>query len=133
MKGLLRSFFINLASLWIVGQVIPGVSFGEGYRGLLLAALVLGLVNLFVKPLINILLLPLNILTLGTFRWLVNVASLYLVTIFVPQFKISGFFYPGFLYQGFVIPSLTIGSFWALVLTSFVLSLLLAFFYWLVK
>lgn len=133
MRGLLRSFLLNLASLWIVGQLIPGVSFGEGYRGLLLAALVLGLVNLFVKPLINILLLPLNILTLGTFRWLVNVASLYLVTIFVPQFKISGFFYPGFLYQGFVIPALTIGSFWALVLTSFILSLLLAFFYWLVR
>lgn len=133
MKSLLRSFLINLASLWVIGQIIPGISFGDGYQGLLLTSLVLGLVNLFVKPLINILILPLNILTLGAFRWLVNVASLYLVTVFVPQFKISGFFYPGYAYQGFVIPSLNVSFFWALVLTSFVLSLLLAFFYWLVR
>lgn len=133
MKSLLRSFVINTATLYLVTQILPGVSYIDGYQTLLFAALALTAVNLFVKPLINLLLLPINLLTLGTFRWLVNVAALYLVTLLVPQFQITGFVFPGFSYQGLIIPSIKLTVFWVFVLASFLISLIGSFFYWLVK
>jgi putative membrane protein len=133
MKRHLRSFAINLASLWLVSQVLPGMSYGANYQTLLIAAFVLTIVNLIVKPLVNLLLLPINLLTLGAFRWLVNVASLYLVTILVPQFQITSFKFSGFVYQGFVIPPLELSVILVFILASFFISLTTSFLFWLVK
>ncbi len=133
MKSLLRSFLINAASLWIVGQLLSCFSFAKGYETLLLTAVVLGLVNLFIRPLINILLLPINLLTLGTMRWIVNVASLYLVTLLVPDFKIIGFSFSGIFYSGFTIPAFSTSGIPALILTSFILSFISSFLFWLAK
>lgn len=133
MKSLARSFLINAASLWIVGQLISCFHFAKGYETLLVTAAVLGLVNLFIRPLINILLLPINLLTLGTLRWLVNVATLYLATLLVSDFKIIGFSFPGFVYNGFSIPAFSTTGIPALILTSFILSLISSFLFWLVR
>lgn len=133
MKKYLRLFLFNLVSLWLIASLLPGVSFSGGYQTLALAAVVLTLVNLLLKPLVNILLLPINLLTLGMFRWLINVITLYLVTIFVPQFKITSFFCPGFNYQGFIIPSMYLSTFWVFVLSSFMISLATTFLLWLSK
>jgi putative membrane protein len=133
MKSLLRAFVINVATLYLVTQVLSGVRYLDGYQTLLLAAFALTIVNLLVKPLINLLLLPINLLTLGAFRWLINVLALYLVTLLVPQFQISGFLFPGFSYQGLIIPAIGLNVFWVFVLASFLISLIGSFFYWLVK
>lgn len=133
MKTLLRSFLVNAASLWLASLVISGLSFGKGYETLALAAAVLGAVNLFVRPFLNILLLPINVLTLGAFRWVVNVATLFLVTYLVPEFKITGFYFPGFSYQGIVLPATEVGLVWTFILTSFLLSLVSSFLFWLTK
>jgi len=133
MKSLLRSFFINGLSLWLVSQIVSGVTFARGYETLLMAAAVLGIFNLLVRPLINILLLPINILTLGTLRWLVNVFTLYFVTLLVPDFEITGFHFAGSSFQGIVIPSLSLGTIWAFVAVSFLISIISGLIFWLVK
>lgn len=128
-----RFFVFNLAALWLVTQFLEGASFVGGYQTLVLATIALTLVNLLVKPLIKLLLLPINLITLGAFRWLVNVIALYLVTLLVPQFKISAFVFPGFFYQGFSVPSIHLGTFWVYVLASLFLSLTTSFLFWLTK
>lgn len=133
MKTLLRSFLINAVSLWIVSQLFTGITFAKNYETLVVTAAVLGLVHLLVKPILNILLLPLNLLTLGMFRWLVNVASLYLVTMLVSGFSIYAFNFAGFSYSGFFLPAFAVSGLMALVLTSFVLSLISSFLYWVCK
>ena len=133
MKTLLRHFLINIVALWIVAQLFSGMTFARNYETLAVTAAVLGLVHLLVKPILNIFLLPLNLLTLGMFRWLVNVASLYLVTLLVSGFSVYAFNFSGFSYSGFYLPAFAVTGFMALVLTSFVLSLISSFFYWLAK
>ena len=133
MKTLLRHFLINAVALWVVAQLFSGMTFAKNYETLAVTAAVLGLVHLLVKPILNILLLPLNLLTLGMFRWIVNVASLYLVTILVSGFSVYAFNFSGFSYSGFYLPAFAVSGFMALVLTSFVLSLISSFFYWLCK
>ena len=131
MKSLIRSFIFNLFALHLAADLIPGVSYNGGLKTLGLAAITLGLFNLLIKPIINLFLLPINLLTLGMFRWVVNVIILYLLTITISNFKISGFEFPGFSYQNFSITSLLINSLWDTILTSFFLSFVLGFLYWL--
>ncbi|MCJ7804368.1 phage holin family protein [Patescibacteria group bacterium] len=132
-KKYLRLFLISFLALWLISRFIPGVQFIGGYQTMALTALVLTLVGFLIKPLIGLLLLPINLLTLGAFRWLINVVALWLVTLIVPQFKISGFVFEGFVYQGFTIPQMSLNIFWAYVLVSLTLSLITTFVLWLTK
>ena len=133
MKSILKSLLINIISFWIVVQWVNGFSFGKGNETLFLSALVLGLINLFIKPLINILMLPINLITLGTFRWVVNVAALFLVTLIIPDLKIIGFNFTGLNLGSIYLPAYSTGGFLAIVLNSLLLSLISSFFYWLIK
>jgi uncharacterized membrane protein YvlD (DUF360 family) len=132
-KKYLRLFLINFLALWLISQFISGVQFIGGYQTIALTSLVLTLVASLVKPLIGLLLLPINLLTLGAFRWLINVVTLWVVTLIVPQFKISAFVFEGFVYKGFAIPQISLNIFWAYVLVSLTLSLITTFILWLTK
>jgi len=133
MKKYLRIYLFNLVALWLVANILRGVNFRGGHSTLALATLVLSLVDLIVKPLINLLLLPINLLTLGMFRWLANVIALYLVTVIIPEFEISGFNFPGLSYHGFIIPQMYLTTFWVFIIASFVISLTTSFLLWLSK
>ena len=133
MKKYLRLYIYNLIALWLADSLLEGIRFKEGYRTLAATALGLTLVNLLIKPLLSLLLLPFNIITLGAFRWLVNVVTLYMVTLLIPQFEISGFNFPGVSFHGFIILPVYISQFWTLVITSFLISLAVSFLMWVNK
>lgn len=133
MKSLVRSFLFNFFALWLISQIASGMFFSKSYETMAFTAAALGLFNLFIRPLINILLLPINILTLGTLRWLVNVVTLYLVTLAVPGFKILGFHFAGLTYQGIIFPPLDFGIIGGFIAFAMVLSFVTGFLFWLIK
>jgi len=133
LKKYLRLFLINFLALWLLGRFMLGIEFLNGYQTIALTSLVLTVLSTLVKPLIKILLIPVNLLTLGAFRWLVNVITLWLVTLIVPQFKIGSFVFQGLDWNGFIIPSFFITKFWVFVLASFFISLVTSFVLWLTK
>ena len=133
MKKYLLLFLINFFSLWLTANWLPGVNYSDGYKTLALAALTLTAANLILRPLVKILLLPINLLTLGAFRWLIGVATLYFVTLAVPQFTVTSFLMPGFDYQGFIMPEVYLGTFWAFVTASFTISLTATCLLWVIK
>jgi len=94
---------------------------------------ILSIFNLLIKPLLNLLLLPVNLLTLGAFRWVVNVVTLFLVTLFVPGFRITNFSFVGLSFSGFVIPAFNLSFFWSLILVSFLIEILFGFINWIFK
>ncbi len=81
MRHFLMRWALNTIALWVVSQLYPGVSFraGAGLSDFLLAGLVLGLANALVRPVLLLITLPLNLLTLGLFTFVVNAIILYLV------------------------------------------------------
>jgi len=133
MKKYLRLYLYNFISLWLAANVLAGINLGEKYKTLALTALALTLINILIKPLINLLLLPLNLLTLGFFRWITGVIALHLVSIIIPEFEVSGFNFSGFSYQGFIIPPIYLPRFWVLVIASFIISFVISFLIWLNK
>lgn len=131
MKSLIRSAIINLAALYVAVALIPGFVNTGGSRTLFVAVVVLALMNVLIRPIISLLLLPINLLTVGAFRWLINVVVLGLLTLAVKDLKVTAFTLPGFDYQGFIIPSLEISRLISLVISSVVVSLTNAFLIWL--
>ena len=90
MVELLARLIINAALLLIVSRLVPGLSV-EGWGSAIIGAVVLGLVNFFVKPVMVILTLPLTIITLGLFLLVVNALMLWLVSGLVPGIHLRGF------------------------------------------
>lgn len=89
MKLLLRLVISTLAIL-VAANVVPGV-FVASTTTAIIVAIVLGVLNTFLKPVLQILALPITILTLGLFYFVVNVFIIYLATFLVDGFAISGF------------------------------------------
>jgi putative membrane protein len=92
--GFVARTLINAVALWAAAALVPGISV-RGWGSLLLAAIVFGLVNALVRPVVVLLSLPLTILTLGLFLLVVNAAMLGLTSWLLPGFRVEGF-WPAF-------------------------------------
>jgi putative membrane protein len=90
MVGFLLRAAIAALGLWVASEILDGLIF-ESPAKLIVAALMLGVVNAFVRPLAFILTLPLTVLTLGLFLLVLNAGMVALVAWIVPGFEISGF------------------------------------------
>jgi putative membrane protein len=91
MNGILVRTLITALGLGLATVILPGVSIGEPVT-LLVAALLLGLVNAFVRPLLVLLTLPLTLVTLGFFLLVINAAMFGLVAAMLDGFHVAGFF-----------------------------------------
>lgn len=90
MLGILLRTLIIALGIWFAAFLVPGVS-AESTGSLIWAAIALGLINAFVRPLLVLLTLPITILTLGSFLLLLNAAMLNLAGWFVDGFEVVGF------------------------------------------
>jgi putative membrane protein len=81
----------NAVALYVAAWLLPGVTYGNQWWTLLVAAAVFTLVNMWLRPVVRLLSLPLIILTLGLFLFVVNVLMLYVTDWLVPQFEIHSF------------------------------------------
>lgn len=90
MLGFFLTTLISALSLLIVDLTVPGVDIAS-FPAALLAAVSIGFVNAFVRPVLSILSLPVTILTLGAFSLIVNGVCFWLASLFVPGFAVHGF------------------------------------------
>jgi putative membrane protein len=90
--NLLISWIFSALAVLVAAYLLPGVAV-SGFVSALAVALVLGFLNAFIKPILIILTLPINILTLGLFTLVINAAIILLASGLVPGFKVDGFLY----------------------------------------
>ncbi len=103
MKGILIRILITMLGLALAAAIIPGVDV-RGTGSLILAALLLAVVNAIVRPIAFVLTLPLTIVTLGLFLFVLNAAMFGLVAMMLSNFHVAGFWSALF---GSVIVSIT--------------------------
>lgn len=87
--GFLIRMLISALGLWLAARWVPGIEIADP-RTLALAALLLGIVNAFVRPIAIFLTLPITVVTLGLFLWVVNAGMLGLVAWLLADFRIAG-------------------------------------------
>lgn len=133
MKRLIRHYTVDTFTLWVVSQTAQGMVFERGMYSLFIAGGALMAVSLLAKPVINLLLLPLNLVTFGLFRWVSFAVVLYIVTLIIKDFRIDFFSYSGLSSKWLDIPTLHFQGFLAYIGFAFILSLVASFIYWLIK
>ncbi len=95
MLGLITRWLLTALALIITARIVPGIHIDNTVT-LFIAALVLGLVNAIVRPILIFFTLPLTIVTLGLFILVINALLFMMAAYFVPGFSVDGFF-PAFL------------------------------------
>lgn len=90
MTKLVLKWALNSFALFFVMKLIPGIQI-DRFQNLLLATLVIGLLNVFLKPIIVLLTLPVTVMTLGLFTFVINGVIFYLAAQLVPGFHVTGF------------------------------------------
>jgi putative membrane protein len=103
MNGIILRTLIIMLGLFLASSLIPGVQI-SGTGNFILAAVLLGLVNAFVRPIAFLLTLPLTIVTLGLFMFVLNAAMFGLVAALLDNFVVAGFWSALF---GAIVVSLT--------------------------
>jgi putative membrane protein len=93
MEGFLIRAAVVGIGLWLASQIVSGVEF-RSTETLIAAALLLGIVNAFVRPIVVILTLPITLLTLGLFLLVINALMIELVAYFLKGFVVAGFSAP---------------------------------------
>jgi putative membrane protein len=90
MPTILVKWFINALALYITSYLVKGITV-SGTSALFLAAALLGIINAVIRPILIILTLPINILTLGLFTFFINGLMLWMVSFLIKGFIIQGF------------------------------------------
>ncbi len=90
MIGMLLRWLLTMLSVWVAAYFIDGITYTD-WQALAITALVLGVLNAFIKPVLQLLSLPIVVLTLGLFLVVINALILKLTAFLVPGFDIAGF------------------------------------------
>ena len=134
MRRIIKHYLVDTLALYFIYTTFKGVYFGSYPQTLLLAGVGLMISSLLVKPLINVLLIPVNLVTFGLFRWVSSAITLYIVTLVVPGFSILGFGFVGLSTKWIDIPAFAIPpGILAFIAVSFLLSIITSLIYWLIK
>jgi putative membrane protein len=111
--GLLKPIVITFISILLLALVIPSITYAS-WPTLIIASIVLTLLQKIVRPVLKILFLPINIITLGVFAWVINVIILWLAVLLVPGFHVDQV----------VLAGVHLGGFFSLLFVSFALGLI---------
>lgn len=122
MRTLIVKIIATMVSFYATACLIAGFKLDATWQSYLLAAVIFLLFNLLVTPILKLLLLPINLLTLGLFRWFTQVLVIYLFDLLYTGLTISRYFFPGFSSSLLSLPAGDISSFWVYCLSALVMS-----------
>ena len=88
--SILINWILSALAVFAAAYILPGVHI-QSFTTALIAALVLGVINAIFKPILLILTLPINLLTLGLFTFVINAALILFAANLVPGFRVDGF------------------------------------------
>ncbi len=89
---LITKLLLTALVLLIVTKYVPGITV-DGFYPAIVAAVILGLLNLFVKPILFILTLPITVITLGLFMLVINASLFWFASSFIDGFSVANFWY----------------------------------------
>lgn len=133
MKSFLRHIFVNFVTIYFLGLTYPGFSVNLSPKTLFTASIIWYLLNKIVKPIIKLLLLPINLITLNLFSWLVGLVTLFLLQVFADGIKIVSFQFTGVNFSGFIVPAFFVNLFFSYIITSVLLNSIHKSIFWLFK
>lgn len=130
MRDWLKQSLLTSIALYIVQAVYPGLVIGTQLSALLWAGLVFTLLNFLAKPIIKLILLPLNLLTLGLLSWLSQVIVLVIAVKILPEIQVLAVSIPAWSQSGFSLPEFQLNLTLSYIIASLSLSLIYKLLDW---
>ncbi len=90
MIKVIANWILDAVALYVVAYLVPGIHL-ESFGAALVAIIIIGLLNAIVKPILVLLTLPVTILTLGLFVFIINALMLFVAGSITPGFRVDGF------------------------------------------
>jgi putative membrane protein len=129
----IKYFLINSVTIYLISLAVTGMTFENGITTVALTGIALTVASLIIKPIINVLLLPINLITFGLFRWVGYAITFYVVSLVVPGFKIVNFVFSGYSSYWISLPPVTLNGIVAFIALSFIISITSSILDWLLK
>lgn len=128
MKGLIVKAVGTALAFYLTDRLVGGFTIESTLSAFAIASLIFIVFNAIIKPIIKLLLLPINLLTLGLFHWLINVIVLYLFDLLYDGVAIVAYRFEGYSSSLINLPPANINLFWTLVISSFAISIFYSFY-----
>jgi len=133
LKKILKFTLLFAFAIVVQNEFWRNFSFDHQIETIIKVSLILTIFELFLKPILKILLLPINILTLGLIRLVINTLGFYLATFLLIDFSIHDISLPSQLFYGITIPILSFSGFWAHLINTASTNILVSFFKFILK
>lgn len=133
MKKVLLQLLVIGVTLALVDFLIPGITLSNSLDGLVLVTLVFAAINTFVKPLLKILSLPIEVATLGVFTVVINTVLLLMVDYILVPLTIASFWFPGLTYGPVIIAPMRVPALLTAIIASLLISSISSALIWLTK
>ena len=91
-RKLILQIIVGILGIWLATELIDGVTFTGTIKALIIAGSILGFINFFVKPILNLITLPLRIITFGLFSLAINMGIIWLIEVLSPL-DITGIYF----------------------------------------
>ena len=118
MKHILRGTFINSLSLFLVSIAFSGLVIKGGFPTYILAGAILTVFSILFDPIVKLITLPFNIITLGLLSFLTTLVSLFVLSLFFQNIKITDFVFRGFSFAGIEIREILFSGFLSFIAIS---------------
>jgi uncharacterized membrane protein YvlD (DUF360 family) len=133
MKTILLGFVISVIAFTTATFLLPGLNYHGQTELLLKAAALFGLLNIFARPILKLLLMPLNFLTMGFLSGIGGLIILWLLTVILPGFSITNSVFPGYSFGGLGIPAYQLNVLLTAIFGAAIISLISSSLYWLTR
>ncbi len=104
MRHYLKALIISSIAFFAAYQFVPTIVIGNGPKNIAIVIGALLVVSLLLRPIFSLILLPINLLTIGSISLILNTALMYSLTIYLPGFVIKAFNFKGAEINGFILP-----------------------------
>lgn len=124
MKAFFRKLIGNITALLFISQLFTSVEVKGSSLGFLTVAVVMSLLEQFIQPVVNLLIMPINLLLFGAMRWVPWVTVVYLTTILTASFVIAPISIRSSEFAGLIVPVISMGHFSSVILISLIIYLI---------
>lgn len=133
MKTIFRAVIFYNFSLYLVSQLFSGLKVTGGLQTIAVGGTILAVMSLILRPILQIISFPINLLTLGLFSFVINAGLLYLMTRFVPHISVHSFTLAKLSYKFITLPKTALNIYFAFIFLSFMVSFFVTILTWLTK
>ena len=123
MRHYLKAIIIAVLAYYIASTLIPTVNLGSDPQNILIVLGGILISQLIIHPIFSLVLLPINIITLGGVSFFLNIGLIYGFIKFLPGFSIGAYAFPGAYIQGFIIPPAYLNQIMAIITFAFIITI----------